>query len=154
MELKDCFIGPFSWRNKTQVSGSPSPEGFTEWLLKISNNPKVQQAYLGELDSDKEWEDRLNDMLDQVVKESLKQILDILLIEPTADYFWYEGGYLYYSVPSNRTFQKFVQNGYYLQFGEAGSIDAIEGVPSNAIRVNKEKMKIFLRDYKLQTLLK
>jgi hypothetical protein len=107
--------------------------------LKISNNPKVQQAYLGELDSDKECEERLNDMLDQVVKESLKQILDILLIEPTADYFWYEGGYLYYSVPSNRTpipINKFIVN-----------------VPSNAIRVDEQKIKIFLRDYKIQTLL-
>ena len=134
MELKDCFIGPFSWRNEPSPDGL---EGFTEWLLKISNNPKVQKAYLGELDSDKEWEDRLNDMLDQVVKESLEQILDILLKEPTSDYFWYEEGYLSYSVPSNRTFQKFIVN-----------------VPSNAIRVDKQKIKIFLRNYKLQTLLK
>jgi hypothetical protein len=37
MELKDCFIGPFSWRNEPSPDGL---EGFTEWLLRriIINN--------------------------------------------------------------------------------------------------------------------
>ena len=97
--------------------------GFTEWLLK-SNNPKVG-PYLGE--------DRFKDMLTQVEEESLQEILDILLREPLSDYFWYgypeHGGKLSYSLPNYQV------------------------VPGNALRVDKEKIKIFLRDYKLQSLL-
>ena len=72
-------------------------EDFIQWLLK-SNNPKVG-PYLGE--------DRHKDMLVQVERESLQEILDILLREPLADYFWYtgfayyreNGGRLTYSLP-------------------------------------------------------
>ena len=98
-------------------------EGFTRWLLS-SNNPKVG-PYLGE--------DRFKDMLAQVEEESLQEILDILLREPQADYFWYgyqeHGGKLSYSLPHH------------------------DVVPGNAIRVDKEKIKVFLRDIKIQTLL-
>jgi hypothetical protein len=97
-------------------------EGFTRWLLS-SNNPKVG-PYLGE--------DRFKDMLAQVEEESLQEILDILLREPLADYFWYgypENGGLTYALPHS------------------------DVVPSNALRVDKEKIKVFLRDIKIQTLL-
>ena len=112
--LRDCLIVDFP-----VVPG----KGFTEWLLK-SNNPKVG-PYLGE--------DRFKDILVQVENESLQEILDILLREPLADYFWYtyreNGGALTYSLPDQ------------------------DVVPSNALRVDKEKMKVFLRDIKLETLL-
>jgi hypothetical protein len=98
-------------------------EGFTKWLLS-SNNPKVG-PYLGE--------DRFKDMLAQVEEESLQEILDILLREPLADYFWYgypeHGGKLSYSLPHH------------------------DVVPGNAIRVDKEKIKVFLRDIKIETIL-
>ena len=63
----------------------------------------------------------------------MEDILDILLREPLADYFWYgypeHGSELSYSLPHS------------------------DVVPGDALRVNKEKMKIFLRDYKLQQIL-
>jgi hypothetical protein len=98
-------------------------EDFIQWLLK-SNNPKVG-PYLGE--------DRHKDMLVRVENESLQEILDILLREPLADYFWYtyreNGGDLTYSLPHH------------------------DVVPSAALRVDKEKIKVFLRDIKIEMLL-
>jgi hypothetical protein len=98
-------------------------QGFTEWLLK-SNNPKVG-PHLGE---------DHKDMLVQVERESLQEILDILIREPLADYFWYtypsNGGQLCYSLPHHDT------------------------VPSDALRVDKEKIKVFLRDIKIESILK
>jgi hypothetical protein len=117
MKLKDCF--------RVNFVAHPGRE-FTEWLLR-SNNPKAFDDILGE--------DRFKDMLTKVEEESLQEILDILLREPQADYFWYGypeyGGQLSYTVPS---------------YGEVT-------VPGDALRVDKEKMKIFLRDYKIETLL-
>lgn len=105
-ELRDCFT-----------------EDFTEWLLK-SNNPKVG-PYLGE--------DRFINMRSYVEGESLSDILDVLIKEPEADYFWYtykeHGGGLTYALPHH------------------------DVVPSGAIRVNKEKIKVFLRNIKLNFLL-
>ena len=109
MELKDCFR-----------------EEFLDWLAK-SNNPKI-----------KNWngiEGNLKHLkhLQMVREESLSEILDILLREPLADYFWYgypeHGGKLSYSLPHH------------------------DVVPANSIRVDKEKMKVFLRDIKIESLL-
>jgi hypothetical protein len=103
--------------------GFSNLEKLSVWLLS-SNNPKVG-PYLGE--------DRFKDMLAQVEEESLQEILDILLREPLADYFWYgypeNGGKLSYSLPHH------------------------DVVPANALRVDKEKMKVFLRDIKIEILL-
>jgi hypothetical protein len=114
--LRHCFRVEFP-----VVTG----KGFTEWLLK-SNNPKVG-PYLGE--------DRFKDMLVKVENESLQEILDILLKEPLADYFWYSykehGSRLTYSIPSSE----------------------IQAVPGDALRVDKEKMKVFLRDIKIEKIL-
>jgi hypothetical protein len=121
MELRHCFRVefPVQYALKSAETGRE----FTEWLLK-SNNPKVG-PYLGE--------GRFNDMLVQLENESLGEILDILLREPLADYFWYgypeHGGKLSYSLPHH------------------------DVVPGNALRVDKEKMKVFLRDIKLEKLL-
>ena len=103
MELKDCF-----------------KEDFLTWLSK-SNNPKIQ-PYI-----------RHKSKLNRIAEESLKDILDILLREPLADYFWYRypeyGGELLYSLPHH------------------------DVVPGDALRVDREKIKIFLRDYKLDMIL-
>jgi hypothetical protein len=103
MELKDCFR-----------------EDFSIWLNN-SNHPKIKPYITHQ------------SKLNKVVEESLQEILDILLREPLADYFWYgyqeHGGKLSYSLPHH------------------------DVVPGNAIRVDKEKIKVFLRDIKIQTLL-
>ena len=108
MELKDCFR-----------------EDFSIWLNN-SNHPKIKPYITHQ------------SKLNKVVEESLQDILDILLREPQADYFWYNwdsnwnpehGGKLSYSLPHH------------------------DVVPGNAIRVDKEKIKVFLRDIKIETLL-
>jgi len=103
MELKDCFR-----------------EDFSIWLNN-SNHPKIKPYITHQ------------SKLNKVVEESLQDILDILLREPLADYFWYgyqeHGGKLSYSLPHH------------------------DVVPGGAIRVDKEKIKVFLRDIKIQTLL-
>ncbi len=108
--LKECFI--FS-----------REEDFTKWLLR-SNNPKVG-PYLGE--------ERFTNMRIHVEGESLQEILDILLREPLADYFWYgypeHGGKLSYSLPHHDT------------------------VPGDALRVDVERIKVFLRDIKIESIL-
>ena len=129
MELKDCFRLDYYL---TEI-GQPNKQMiFSEWIL-ASNNPKILKRKIDPyLREDHEY------MLDQIEKESLQQILDILLREPLADYFWWYGyplclllsehsGELYYSIPSD----------------EPGP------VPGGALRVDKEKIKVFLRDYKL-----
>ena len=103
MELKDCFR-----------------EDFSIWLNN-SNHPKIKPYITHQ------------SKLNKVVEESLQDILDILLREPLADYFWYgypeNGGELSYSLPHH------------------------DVVPGNAIRVDKEKIKVFLRDIKIETIL-
>ena len=102
MNLIDCF-----------------QEDFIDWLSK-SNNPKIR-PYI-----------RHQSKLNRIAEESLRDILDILLREPLADYFWYgypeHGGKLSYSLPHHDT------------------------VPGDALRVDKEKIKVFLRNYKLEKL--
>lgn len=105
-KFKECFIGDF-----------------TLWLLS-SNNPKVG-PYLRE--------GRFTNMRNEVERESLMDILSILMKEPEADYFWYtykeHGGGLTYALPIH------------------------DVAPGDSIRVNKEKTKVFLRDLKLDQLL-
>jgi hypothetical protein len=120
--LKDCFREDFPVH--------PGCE-FSEWLLK-SNNPKVGSIFKFLIQNNLA-EDRHKDMLVQLENESLGEILDILLREPLADYFWYgypeHGGKLSYSLPHH------------------------DVVPANSLRVDKEKIKIFLRDIKIEKLL-
>jgi len=103
MELKDCFR-----------------EDFSIWLNN-SNHPKIKPYITHQ------------SKLNKVVEESLQEILDILLREPKADYFWYtyreNGGALTYSLPHH------------------------DVVPGGALRVDKEKIKVFLRDIKIELLL-
>lgn len=109
MELKDCF-----------------KEDFILWLAKsnkfYNSNGLISDKYKYE-------------QLDLLVKESLGEILDVLLREPLANYFWYGypeyGGELSYTTPS---------------------LEAV-AVPSDALKVDKEKIKIFLRDIKIENIL-
>jgi hypothetical protein len=70
-----------------------------------------------------------------VEEESLQEILQVLLREPLADYFWYgypeHGGKLSYTLPSSD----------------------VQTVPGDSLRVDKEKIKAFLRNYKIEKLL-
>ena len=104
MKLKDCFR-----------------EDFSIWLNN-SNHPKIKPYITHQ------------SKLNKVVEESLQEILDILIREPLADYFWYgyqeHGGKLSYSLPHH------------------------DVVPGDSLRVDKEKIKVFLRDIKLETILK
>lgn len=115
MELKDCFR-----------------EDFLSWLTG-SNNPKIRSLFPYYNPSKSEISAHPSEKINKVVEESLADILDILLREPQADYFWYgypeHGGKLSYSLPHH------------------------DVVPGNAIRIDKEKMKVFLRDIKIEKLL-
>ena len=110
MRLKDCF-----------------KEDFVGWLLR-SNNPNIK-PYISH-----------KSKLDKIVEDSLVEILDILLREPLADYFWY--GY--------------PENGGELSshLNHIHSLPHHDTVPAGAIRVDRDKIKIFLRDYKITELLK
>ena len=100
-------------------------EDFQMWLIKI-NNPKIVPC---------KSKEEFNLMLDKAERESLREILDVLLREPLSDYFWYgypeHDGKLSYWTPSS---------------GDGS-------VPGDSIRVDKEKIKVFLRDYKINSIL-
>jgi len=107
-ELKECFI-------------FLGEEDFTTWLLR-SKCPKVG-PYLGE--------ERFTNMRLHVEGESLKEILDILLREPLADYFWYSyNGKLNYLVYSEN-----------------------QPVPNDALIVDSKRIKAFLRDIKIESII-
>lgn len=81
-------------------------ENFSVWLLS-SNCPKPN-----------------------TINKSLSDILDVILKEPEADYFWYShNNELTWATPEQ------------------------EEVHSQSIRLNKDKLKNFLRDIKLNTIL-
>ena len=106
-ELKSCF-----------------KENIDNWIIK-SNNPKVYDFQPLNFQP-------LN--FQEIVNESLSEILDILLREPDADYFWYGyrengPGKLTYSTPDH------------------------DVVPNDALRLDREKIKMFLRDIKINKIL-
>ena len=114
MELKDCF-----------------KEDFTTWLVK-SNHPKIVQVDFSDSNFvSLEYPHNLN----LVREESLQEILEVLLREPLADYFWYgypeHGGKLSYTLPSS----------------------VPQPVPGDSLRVDKEKIKMFLRNTKINNIL-
>jgi hypothetical protein len=103
-------------------------EDFTEWLLN-SNCPDVG-PFKGEwwIESSK-----MRILFYKIESKSLQDIFDILKREPLADYFWYtykeHGGRLTYSLPH------------------------YDVVPGDALRVDGDKIKVFLRNCKLSTIL-
>ena len=117
-ELKSCF-----------------KEDIDNWLFK-SNNPKVYDFQLNcrEFKPMHFMNQMKNLNFQEIVNESLSEILDILLREPDADYFWYGyrengPGKLTYSTPDH------------------------DVVPNDALHVDREKIKMFLRDIKINQIL-
>lgn len=103
-------------------------EDFTDWLLR-SNCPEVG-PYKGE------WWIEISKMrraFDKIQSKSLQEIFDILQKDPLADYFWYgykeHGSKLSYSLPHHKV------------------------VPGDGLRVDKDKIKVFLRNVKLNNVL-
>ena len=113
---------------------------FTEWLLS-SNCPKIGpflkeerfKSILCPKIGPYLKEERFKNMLEYIVYESLQEIFDVLMKSPQADYFWYT----------------YPENGGELTWVEPHH----DVVPSNSLRVDKEKIKVFLRDIKIETLL-
>ena len=106
-ELKKCFN-----------------EDFEEWLLNNSC-PEIG-PYKGDW-----WREssRMRQNFYQIEKKYLKEILDILLKEPEADYFYFSRNRINYSLYK----QKYN--------------------PGNSITINKEKIKLLLRDIKLDSIM-
>ena len=118
LDLKDCF---HSERNSSQGA-------FLKFLAN-SNHPEIVKT--------KEQKKHISgtpvlDKCKEIQESVLNQILETLLIEPEADYFWYRypehGSKFSYSLPHH------------------------DVVPSGALRVDKEKIKSFLRNWKLENL--
>lgn len=126
LDLKECFHS-----GKVGVSSS----GAFLRFLAHSNHPEIvkvkeqKKDYLGHID---ELGTPVLDKCKEIEVHVLNEILDILLREPEADYFWYgypeHGSKLSYSLPHHDT------------------------VPSGALRVDKERIKSFLRNWKLEKL--
>lgn len=101
--LKECFT-----------------EDFTQWLEK-SNHPHISSLRKGIRIS----------FLPITELESLQEILDVILVQPDADYFWYN----YKSKLTWATPEQVEVHGQSIQF-------------------DKDKIKSFLRDIKIETILK
>ena len=105
-------------------------EEFGEWLL--NSNCSGVGPFKGEWGKESS---RMRRGFDKIESDSLQAILDILIIHPEADYFWYtykeHGSRLTYSLPSPKT----------------------QAVPGDALRVDKEKIKVFLRNIKINQIL-
>lgn len=91
-QLKECFT-----------------EDFAKWLSR-SNNPELLANGLTF-----DW-----NKFHQLEKECLQDILDILIREPKADYFWYgvQRSQLFYDIPTDES-----------------------PVPGDSLRVDKDKIK-------------
>ncbi len=105
-------------------SGMPSPNAY-----KLSLRDCFKEDFSDWLETSNFSKDINDDTEDEV----LNDILDILLKEPKADYFWFgypeHGGKLSYSLPHHVV------------------------APGGAIRVDKEKIKSYLRDLKIESVL-
>ena len=129
LDLRECFH---------HKPGGTSTGAFFEFLAS-SNHPEIVKAKK----QTQEMSSFLNnfkhliktpilDKCKEIEESVLNQILDALLIEPEADYFWYgypeNGSRFIYSLPEH------------------------DMVPGDALRVDKEKIKSFLRNWKLEKL--
>lgn len=119
-------------------------EDFSKWLIK-SNNHLVNNllgAYAGTSNQDSEKISEFWKEFERVEKQSLQDILTIILREPEADYFWY--------VRNNKSrdiYHVKFDLYYYVPTGE------LQPVPDSSIRVDKDKIKALLRDIKINTIL-
>lgn len=114
IDLKECFM--------PSNIGMSSSGAFLKFLSK-SNHPIIKEER-------SKKDHSVISKCKEIEKEVLKSILDILLVDPEADYFWYNWeGELTYSLPHH------------------------EVVPSDALMLDKEKIKSFLRNYKIDNIL-
>ena len=112
MELKDCF-----------------KEDFKQWLLQSDNQKIRNLKSITYINYHRIYTTERDLKIDKIVEESLQEILNILLKEPLADYFWYYNtNEISYCTPS---------------MGPGP-------VPGEAITVDTDKIKVFLRDYKIE----
>lgn len=121
LELKDCFI---------PINIGMSSSGSFLSFLATSNHPDILKVK-GERRSSLTVSDpSIIDKCKEIEESVLNQILEVLLREPKANHFWYSypenGCKFYYSLPNHAV------------------------VPSDSLQVDKEKIKIFLRNWKLE----
>ena len=129
LDLKECF------HSEKKSFPKLTPQGaFLKFLVK-SNHPgilKAKEQKNSLLFESLISETPILDKCREIQESVLNQILETLLREPEADYFWYgypeHGSKFHYSLPHHDT------------------------VPSDALRVDKEKIKSFLRNWKLEKL--
>jgi hypothetical protein len=115
LELKDCFLSP-----DVRMSSSV----YFLKFLSGSNHPEIEATR-------KEGKS-VTKKCKEIEVSVLKEILDILLKEPEANYFWYtwsSQGILSYSLPKDEQF------------------------PSNSLMIDGEKIKSFLINYKISSIL-
>lgn len=130
LDLKECFrtdnLGGSSGAFLKFLSQSNHPE-----IVKAKEQKKSDIYFTGDIGSVISGTPVL-DKCKEIQESVLNQILEALLIEPEADYFWYgypeHGSKFSYSLPHH------------------------DVVPSGALRVDKEKIKSFLRNWKLEKL--
>jgi hypothetical protein len=116
-------------------------ESFDDWLVK-SNHSKINEIkellISFQIDDDSVLHNPTSKIKvfsdwEKIRLESLSEILNILLRKPEADYFWYtykeNNNILTYSMPHDSV------------------------VPSSSLRVDKKKIKIFLREIKINGIL-
>ena len=103
---------------------------FTKWL-SISNRKFFYKKSTRILYGDNSEEVR--DEIKLVTLNTLSDILDILLREPLADYFWLHSydGKLTYLQPSTE----------------------IRPVPGDSLKIKRDKIKIFIRDIKINKII-
>ena len=123
LDLKECF------HSETKSFPKLTPQGAFLKFLAESNHPEIVKAKeQKKINSETSVLGKCREIQESV----LNQILEVLLIEPEADYFWYGypdyGSKFSYSLPHH------------------------DVVPADALRVDKEKIKSFLRNWKLEKL--
>lgn len=108
-------------------------EDFKQWLLQSDNQKIRNLKSITYINYHRIYTTERDLKIDKIVEESLQEILNILLKEPLADYFCYE-------YPTNEI-------SYCTPSMGPGP------VPGEAIRVDPDKIKVFLRDYKIEKIL-
>ena len=108
-------------------SGMPSPNAY-----KLSLRDCFEEDFSDWLETNFS-----KDIDDDTEDEVLNDILEILLKEPEANYFWFGYG----------------EHGSKLSYTSSDKWDTMREVPMDFLRVDKEKIKSYLRDLKIESVL-
>jgi len=128
-QLKQCFKEDFTqWLSRSNTKA----QGLVSELL--SNVPEFDWSKFDQLLL--EWE--------LIEKECLQDILDILLREPKADYFWYSIKQIQYTDRYAMTRSEL--------FYQVPT-DEPSPVPVDSLKVDEDKIKALIRDTKINTIL-